>query len=158
MVQTQIEERLEVFDQEITELKKELSKILVIEASLSEIAKNFELMWLQSEKQKQMLLMMMESNAKERSIMSEQLTESATCDSTMAKGKENGATSSRVVETDQNIEDIRNEKKADNDENAGDQNKFKVEMPVYNGENPDSWLFRAERYFLIHKLTESEKC
>ncbi|TYK28503.1 Ty3/gypsy retrotransposon protein [Cucumis melo var. makuwa] len=30
-------------------------------------------------------------------------------------------------------------------------------MPVFTGEDPDSWLFRAERYFQIHKLTDSEK-
>lgn len=30
-------------------------------------------------------------------------------------------------------------------------------MSVFVGEDPDSWLFRAERYFQIHKLTESEK-
>ncbi|KAA0064016.1 histone-lysine N-methyltransferase ASHR1 isoform X3 [Cucumis melo var. makuwa] len=73
--QTRIEERLEVIDQEIVELK-ELSKMPIIEVSLSEIAKNSELMRLQSEKQQQMLLMMMESNGKECSMMSERLTES----------------------------------------------------------------------------------
>ena len=71
MVQTRIEERLEAFDQEIAGLKKELSKMPVIEASLSEIMKNLELMRLQSEKQQQVLLMFMESNAKECSMMSE---------------------------------------------------------------------------------------
>ena len=30
-------------------------------------------------------------------------------------------------------------------------------MPVFTEEDPDSWLFRAERYFQIHKLTESKK-
>ena len=30
-------------------------------------------------------------------------------------------------------------------------------MPIFNGDDPDSRLFRAERYFQIHKLTESEK-
>ena len=30
-------------------------------------------------------------------------------------------------------------------------------MSVFSGEDPDSWLFRVERYFQIHKLTESEK-
>ena len=30
-------------------------------------------------------------------------------------------------------------------------------MPIFNGNDPDSWLFRAERYFRIHKLTESKK-
>lgn len=30
-------------------------------------------------------------------------------------------------------------------------------MPVFNGDDPDSWLFRADRYFQIHKLTDCEK-
>ena len=30
-------------------------------------------------------------------------------------------------------------------------------MLVFIGEDPYLWLFRAERYFQIHKLTESEK-
>ena len=39
-----------------------------------------------------------------------------------------------------------------------DRNKFKkVEMPVFNRNDPDSWLFRVDQYFQIHKLTESEK-
>ena len=28
---------------------------------------------------------------------------------------------------------------------------------MFNGEDPDSWLFRANRYFQIHKLTDAEK-
>ena len=30
-------------------------------------------------------------------------------------------------------------------------------MPVFTGNDPDSWLFRADRYFQIHKLTDAEK-
>ncbi|KAA0045922.1 transposon Tf2-1 polyprotein isoform X1 [Cucumis melo var. makuwa] len=30
-------------------------------------------------------------------------------------------------------------------------------MPVFVKNDPESWLFRAERYFQIHRLTESEK-
>ncbi|KAL0546676.1 hypothetical protein IC582_016588 [Cucumis melo] len=30
-------------------------------------------------------------------------------------------------------------------------------MPVFAREDPDSWLFRVERYFEIHKLSDSEK-
>lgn len=33
----------------------------------------------------------------------------------------------------------------------------KVEMPVFNGSNPNAWLFHADRYFNIHKLTKSKK-
>ena len=37
-------------------------------------------------------------------------------------------------------------------------NKFKkVEMLVFNGDDPNYWLFRADRYFQIHKLTDAEK-
>ncbi|KAL0544147.1 hypothetical protein IC582_019259 [Cucumis melo] len=30
-------------------------------------------------------------------------------------------------------------------------------MPVFDGTDPDSWLFRADRYFKIHNLSDSEK-
>ncbi|KAA0047682.1 ty3-gypsy retroelement transposase [Cucumis melo var. makuwa] len=130
----------------------------VIEASLSEIAKNFELMRLQSEKQQQKLLMLMESTAEERSMMSERLTKSTIRDSATAKGKENEATSSRVIETDRNIGDSQNEKKTDNNENATNRNKFKkVEMHVFNGEDPNSWPFRVERFLQIKQKTTVEE-
>ena len=32
-----------------------------------------------------------------------------------------------------------------------------VEMPVFTGENPDGWIFRANRYFATYRLTEEEK-
>ena len=48
--------------------------------------------------------------------------------------------------------------KLEGEDSAGDRSKFKkTEMPVFVGNDPDSWLFRAERYFQIHKLSESEK-
>ena len=50
------------------------------------------------------------------------------------------------------------EKKGDGDGDNNDRNKFKkVEMSLFNGDDPDSWLFSADRYFQIHKLTDSEK-
>lgn len=33
----------------------------------------------------------------------------------------------------------------------------KLEMPMFNGTDPDGWLFRAELYFQLHKLTDEEK-
>ncbi|KAA0054635.1 reverse transcriptase [Cucumis melo var. makuwa] len=88
--------------------------------------------------------------------MSERLSESAVHDSAMVKGKESEATSSKVAETDRNIGDVRNKKKADNDENAGDRNKFKVEMPMFNGEDPDSWLFCTERTVTLRSSNAGE--
>ena len=55
MVQTRIEEHMEMFDQEIVGMKKKISKLPVIEATLSEITKNLELMQLQTKKQQQVI-------------------------------------------------------------------------------------------------------
>ena len=80
-------------------------------------------------------------------------------DAENVKRKENEASSSQTEESNRNFGNDRNEKKNEADESYSDRNKFKkVEMPVFTGEDLDSWLFRAERYFQIHKLTESEKC
>ncbi|TYK05726.1 ty3-gypsy retrotransposon protein [Cucumis melo var. makuwa] len=36
--------------------------------------------------------------------------------------------------------------------------KFKkLEMPVFNGEDPEGWFYRAEHYFQMHLLNEREK-
>ncbi|KAA0033393.1 peroxidase 64 [Cucumis melo var. makuwa] len=137
--------------QEISTMRKEISKIPAMESSLSKISKNLHLMRSQSEKQEQILLLLMESIA-------EKTTESATHKSAIAKGKEKEASTSKSAEITRNAEEGRVEQKTDNDESLTDRSKFKkVEMSVFSEEDPDSWLFRAERYFQIHKLTESEK-
>ncbi|KAA0032861.1 transposon Tf2-1 polyprotein isoform X1 [Cucumis melo var. makuwa] len=44
------------------------------------------------------------------------------------------------------------------EERTWDRSKFKkVEMSVFDGTDPNSWLFRADRYFKIHNLSDSEK-
>lgn len=30
-------------------------------------------------------------------------------------------------------------------------------MPIFSGENPDSWVYRAKHFFEIHKLDDLEK-
>ncbi|KAL0540685.1 hypothetical protein IC582_020695 [Cucumis melo] len=158
MVQTRIEERLECIDQEIAGMKKELSKVPVIEVSLNEIAKSVDLMRLQSEKQQQLLFTIIETSSKERSMMSGQATEPTVKEFEKAKGKESDASSSRMIESDRNFRADGSERRNDSDDSFPDRNKFKkIEMPIFTGEDPDSWLFRAERYFQIHRLTESEK-
>lgn len=45
-----------------------------------------------------------------------------------------------------------------NEDGNTERNKFKkVEIPIFNGEDLDSWLFRVDRYFQIHKLTDAKK-
>ena len=39
-----------------------------------------------------------------------------------------------------------------------DRSKYKkLEMPIFTGENPESWVFRAEHFFEINSLPEAEK-
>ncbi|KAA0039461.1 Ty3/gypsy retrotransposon protein [Cucumis melo var. makuwa] len=146
MVQTRIEERLECIDQEIAGMKKELSKVSVIEVSLNEIAKSIDLMRLQSKKQQQLLFTIIETSSKERSMMSGQATEPTVKEFEKAKGKESDASSSRMIESDRNFRADGSERRNDSDDSFPDRNKFKkIEMPIFTGEDPDSWLFRAER-------------
>ncbi|KAA0033067.1 transposon Tf2-1 polyprotein isoform X1 [Cucumis melo var. makuwa] len=126
----------------------------VIESSLSDIVKNLELMRSQSEKQQQMLLLMMESMAKERSAVNKRMTESAMRESVSMKGKESKATSSKSAELNRNIGECQTERKSDIEEIAADRSKFKkVEMSVFIREDPDSWLFRGNKYFQIRSST-----
>ena len=93
----------------------------------------------------------MELTAQNRYAMSEKLSELTMRNSLAKEVIEGEGLSRRENET------RKDEKKID-DESNSDRNKFKkVEMPIFNGDDPDSWLFRAERYFHIHKLTEFEK-
>ena len=34
---------------------------------------------------------------------------------------------------------------------------WRLEMPIFFGENLDGWIFRAERYFVVNHLSENEK-
>ena len=33
----------------------------------------------------------------------------------------------------------------------------RLEMPVFDGKNPDGWVLRAERFFNMNRLNEAEK-
>ena len=103
------------------------------------------------ERQNQMMIGFMKSTAQERLTMNEKITELSMRRTVMKSNSEGEGSSSR-----KNIP--KNEEKKTNEDNNGDGNKLKkVEMPIFNGDDPDSWLFRAERYFQIHKLTDFEK-
>ncbi|TYK19603.1 transposon Tf2-1 polyprotein isoform X1 [Cucumis melo var. makuwa] len=152
MVQTRIEERMELIDQEIVEMKKEMSKIPAIEFSRTKITKNLELMQLQSKKQQRAILRFMETVANERSMMSERSSESMARESQATSPKENKPSTNRETGSE------KADKKSNTEDNNGDRNKFKkVEMLVFNDEDPDLWLFHTKRYFQIHKLSEFEK-
>ncbi|KAA0047644.1 Ty3/gypsy retrotransposon protein [Cucumis melo var. makuwa] len=110
------------------------------------IEERLETMRTQSDKQEQMMLMIMETIAKDRTTTSERNEEPNAHMSVTNKGKEKEANSSKSAVSGRSNSDDRNEGKTEIEEAAADRNKFKkVEMPVFAGEDPDSWLFRAER-------------
>ncbi|KAL6527965.1 hypothetical protein OROHE_014915 [Orobanche hederae] len=42
--------------------------------------------------------------------------------------------------------------------NGGGNYRFrKLDMPIFDGNNPDGWILRAERYFQFYRLSEEEK-
>ncbi|XP_024963751.1 uncharacterized protein LOC112504018 [Cynara cardunculus var. scolymus] len=47
--------------------------------------------------------------------------------------------------------------------NRGGQNRFlavkghKLEIPIFDGKDPDGWILRAERYFTLNQLSQEEK-
>ncbi|KAA0026023.1 putative retroelement pol polyprotein [Cucumis melo var. makuwa] len=110
MVQTRIEERLEVIYQKIALMKKELGKMPIIELSLNDIAKNMQTMQSQSDKQEQILLMIMETIAKDRTTTSERNEELNAHMSVTNKGKEKEATSSKSAILGRNNADETKEK------------------------------------------------
>ena len=32
-----------------------------------------------------------------------------------------------------------------------------LELPIFEGDDPNSWVFRAKRYFTVNQLTDAEK-
>ena len=97
MAQKCIEEKLKMFDQEISGIQAELHKLPTIEENLMSLAKSIERLGMQAEKQHQLLLKYVESMAKEKSTMSEGVTESASQGSAMAKTIEEGSTPMKEI-------------------------------------------------------------
>ncbi|KAA0042077.1 transposon Tf2-1 polyprotein isoform X1 [Cucumis melo var. makuwa] len=63
-----------------------------------------------------------------------------------------------IVRNDESNDETKKKAKDEEEDKNVERNKFKkVEMSVFTGNDPDSWLFRANRYFQIHKLTDAEK-
>ncbi|KAA0038326.1 Exosome complex component CSL4 [Cucumis melo var. makuwa] len=86
-----------MFDQEISGIQAELHKLPTIEENLMSLAKSIERLGMQAEKQHQLLLKYVESMAKEKSTMSEGVTESASQGSAMAKTIEEGSTPMKEI-------------------------------------------------------------
>ncbi|KAA0031986.1 Transposon Ty3-I Gag-Pol polyprotein [Cucumis melo var. makuwa] len=151
MAQKRIEEKLKTVDQEISGIRAELHGLPSIREDFSSLAKSVERQGVQAEQQQQQqqtFMKYIEAMIKGKTTI------------TMEEVPESKIHSMVDVNESMMMEGKSEERRSrmEGDDSAGDRSKFKkIEMPVFVGNDPESWLFRAERYFQIHKLTESEK-
>lgn len=152
----------------------DLRKIPAMEKSLTALVKNVERLNVQGDKQQQHQTLMknldrlnnrVKKQQQQHELLMKYIKELVDF-STTTSGLEGSSSKSKTNEQkkEESIATIIGhfgEAKADmkeEDDKAADRNKFKtVEMRVFGGNDPNSWLFRADRYFQIHKLTDSEK-
>ena len=75
-----------------------------------------------------------------------------------SKMKENGGKKFLNESTGEEGSEESKKKEKEEDDKIVDRSKFKkVEISVFRGNDPNSWLFKADRYFQIYKLTDSKK-
>lgn len=125
MVQTRMKERMEAHDQEMHLMRSEISKISTMKEILATIS-------VQTKKTHKMLIMFMESITREHIVMSEKMAESSVREtvSTITNKKEGSIEKDHEHET--------KDGKIEGEDGANEHNKFKkVEMPVFNTENPN---------------------
>lgn len=92
------------------------------------------------------------------SIINEKSVTTFDTEGSSSKLKETGGKKIEGIAISKESNDETKKEVKEEEDKTVDRNKFKkVEMPVFNGNDPDSWLFRADRYFQIRKVIEMEK-
>ena len=135
------EERFEAVEQEIINIHMELQWIPELEAKITKHLEKIDLRNERNQHQQQMILQDIEGMMKEQSTSRES-------EGSISKLK------AKIME----LAEEHNSNEIEGQEKNNDRNKFKkVEMSAFNGEDPDGWLFHADRYFQIHNPTDSEK-
>ncbi|KAA0036991.1 ty3-gypsy retrotransposon protein [Cucumis melo var. makuwa] len=162
------EERFEALEQEVSEMKKDLQKLPAVEEKLSTIMKTIERLNVQNEKQQQQHQALMknldrlstkaDTQQQQYQVIMKYMDNFVNEKSTTTSDQEGFSSKMKgIANSDESNEETKKEVKDEEDKTA-ERSKFKkVEMPVFTGNDPDSWLFRADRYFQIHKLTDAEK-
>lgn len=146
MAQKRFEERLEANDKEIEDIKMSLQKLPLMDETLTSLAKNIERLTIQAEKQQQV------SNEMQKFLAS---FVSGHCpwDFTIL---DRFSVDLKITEATEETPIVLPH--TGSNEGGGDRKKFKkVDMSVFGGTDPNSWLFCAHHYFTIHRLSEEEK-
>ncbi|KAA0037917.1 ty3-gypsy retrotransposon protein [Cucumis melo var. makuwa] len=131
MTQKMIEDRLTASEAEIEAIKQEVQRLPLLEKNL--------------EKMQAMLSVMYEDH--QRLTEGSELTGVST-GKRKVRNEEGPQEEGEEGETSLSVETGGGQKRI----------KFKkLEMPVFNGEDPEGWFYRAEHYFQMHLLNEREK-
>ncbi|XP_038893564.1 uncharacterized protein LOC120082453 [Benincasa hispida] len=86
----------------------------------------------------------------------EKLTEEMRESNTAQKVEESGASDGRRMKMKRTADET--ESTPSNGGGGSDKSKYKrLEIPIFAGENPESWVYRAEHYFEIYELSDQEK-
>lgn len=133
-----------------------VAQITCCQENLMSLTKSIERLGIQAERQ-QLLLKYIESMAKEKSVIIRgviEVIESTSQGPAMESTIEGGSMLMKGTKS-KGTKSKGWMKKIETQENPSDRNKFKkLEMLVFSGNDLDSWLFRADWYFQIHKLTD----
>lgn len=145
MAQKRIEERLEATDKEIKDIKLSVQKLPLMDETLTALAKSNERLTVQVEKQQHC--------DEVRRFIAAYVTGHPPGDLPLP----NRFSVDRKL-TEGTRETLVLLPHLGFDEGGSDLSKFKkVDMPVFSGTDLDSWLFCADRYFKIHRLSDEEK-
>ncbi|KAA0057084.1 ty3-gypsy retrotransposon protein [Cucumis melo var. makuwa] len=131
MTQKMIEDRLTASEAEIEAIKQEVQRLPLLEKNLEKVHAMLSVIYEDRQRQAGGSELTGISTGK-RKIRNEEVTEEEGEECETSLSVETGAGQERI--------------------------KFKkLEMPVFNGEDPKGWFYRAEHYFQMHLLNEREK-
>lgn len=119
MAQRKFDERMEAMDQEVSEIRAEIQKLPDIEETLVLLSKSIEKLGIQAEKQQTMLTTVDLARGQK-----------------VSAGDDSGNCTSGLLQQ----LPVTDQMQPESSDAAVDRSKFKkVEMPVFNGIDPDGW-------------------
>ena len=138
MAQKKSEGRVDSLEKEVGEIREKMQRLPGMEKTVMDLAQNVM----------RVLQLLEETHKAVAALSSGRVTTIA------AQQEEHAKWIPGVRETNGGWMAADETRRGGNREWRGDR---RVEMPVFTGENPDGWIFRADRYFAMYGLTEEEK-
>lgn len=127
MTNTRMDTRVESMESELKTLKEDMKRLPVVEHGIATLVDQVQQMRRAQEE------LMKELAGGDKSFGENGLKSTETLSSTRVSGREKGSWE------------------------RPDFRARKIESPIFEGEDPDSWTYRAERFFTLNRLNNAEK-